>query len=121
MTKRWERFPFAAALVTAVFAVLIATQNGSELSVATSLLFWGEAIALAPLMRMTGIANATTSVEFVAMMSILFAAFALVETLGIFVLRKVSPRARWLVRGVGCAVAIGLLLFTPPAPPMRLF
>lgn len=119
--KGWEWFPIAALLVTAVFAVLITTQNGFSLSVVTAALFWGEAIAVAPLMQMTGIGDAPTWVEFIVMMAIVFIVFALVETLVLFILRRASARARWIVRGVACAVGVGLLLFTPPAPPMRLF
>lgn len=72
-------------------------------------------------MRATGMADASTNVQFVAMIAIIFIVLAFLETAVLIVLRRTTARVRWLVRAVAGVVAIGLLLFTPPAPPMRLF
>jgi hypothetical protein len=119
--KGFERFPYVALVITVVFAIQISVQNGMSLSMATSTLFWGEAIAVAPLMRATGMADATTNVQFAAMIAIIFIVLAFVETAVLIVLRRASARVRWLVRAVAGVIVIGLLLFTPQAPPMRLF
>jgi hypothetical protein len=116
-----ERVPYVALVITAVFAIQIATQDGMNLSTATSMLFWGEAIAIAPLMRASGMADASTNVQFVAMISIIFIVLAFIETAMLIVLRKANPRVRWLVRAIAGVLVIGLLLFTPAAPPMHLF
>jgi hypothetical protein len=116
-----ERFPYAAFVVTAVFAIEILTRSSAEVSSAASIVFWGEAGMLAPLMQSVGMGNAPTGAIFTALIAILFIVLAFLETAFLILARRATPRVRWLVRATVAAVAVGLLLFTPAAGPMRLF
>jgi hypothetical protein len=116
-----ERFPIGALIVTIVFAVETALSISSNLTVAAATVFWGLAIALAPLMQMTSMSDASTAIQVVVLLGVLFIVLAFIETAVIIVLRKTTPRVRWIVRGALAVLAIGLLLFTPAAGPMRMF
>jgi hypothetical protein len=116
-----ERFPIGALIVTIVFAVETALSISSNLTVAAATVFWGLAIALAPLMQMTSMSDASTAIQVVVLLGVLFIVLAFIETAVIIILRKATPRVRWIVRGALAVLAIGLLLFTPAAGPMRMF
>ncbi len=116
-----ERFPIVALAVTAVFAFEVLVVSSASLSTVTAALFWGLAIGLAPLMQETSMGDASTTVQMVVLVGVLFIVLAFIETAVIIILRKATPRVRWIVRGMAGVLAIGLLLFTPPAGPMRMF
>jgi hypothetical protein len=116
-----ERFPITAIVVTAVFALQVVVLSSASLSMVTAALFWGLAIGLAPLMQETSIADAATTVQVTAVFAVLFIVLAFLETAVIIILRKTTPRVRWIVRGTAGVIAIGLLLFTPSPGPMRMF
>ncbi len=65
--------------------------------------------------------DASTTVQMCVLVGVLFIVLAFLETAAIIVLRKAAPRVRWIVRGSAGVIAIGLLLFTPAAGPMRMF
>jgi hypothetical protein len=116
-----ERIPIVALVVTAVFALEVLVLSSASLSTVTAALFWGLAIGLAPLMQETSMGDASTTVQMVVLVGVLFIVLAFLETAVIIILRKATPRARWIVRGSAGVIAIGLLLFTPSAGPMRMF
>jgi hypothetical protein len=116
-----ERIPIVALVVTAVFALEVLVLSSASLSTVTAALFWGLAIGLAPLMQETSMGDASTTVQMVVLVGVLFIVLAFLETAVIIILRKATPRVRWIVRGSAGVIAIGLLLFTPSAGPMRMF
>lgn len=116
-----ERLPIVALVVTAVFALEVLVLSSASLSTVTAALFWGLAIGLAPLMQETSMGDASTAVQMIVLVGVLFIVLAFLETAVIIILRKATPRVRWIVRGAAGVLAIGLLLFTPPAGPMRMF
>jgi hypothetical protein len=115
-----ERFPVAALVVTVVFAIETTFSSASMSSVAAAL-FWGLAIGLAPLMQETSMGDASTTVQIGVLLGVLFIVLAFLETAVIIILRKTTPRVRWIVRGTAMLIAVALLLLTPAAGPMRLF
>lgn len=116
-----ERFPIVALAVTVVFALEVLVFSSASLSTVAAAVFWALAIALAPLMQETSMSDASTTGQVSVIFAVLFIVLAFVETSVIIILRKTTPRARWAVRGTAGVLAIGLLLFTPSAGPMKMF
>ncbi len=48
-------------MITAVFAIEVMTRSSADVTAAASMLFWGEATTLAPLMQSIGMGNAPTT------------------------------------------------------------
>jgi hypothetical protein len=116
-----ERVPYAALVITAVFAIEGAMRSGADLTVAESSVFWGIAIAVAPIMQLTSMANASPAILFAAIVAILFIVLAFIETAFLIIFWRARPRLRWMVRATVAVLAVAALLFTPATGPMRMF
>jgi hypothetical protein len=104
-----------------VFAIEGAMRSGADLTVAESTVFWGIAIAVAPMMQLTSMSNASPAILFAAIVAILFIVLAFIETAFLIIFRRASPRLRWMVRAIVAVVVVAALLFTPANGPMRMF
>ncbi|HEY3675894.1 MAG TPA: hypothetical protein VGK84_07850, partial [Candidatus Tumulicola sp.] len=93
-----ERVPYAALLITAVFAIEGAMRSGADLTVVESSVFWGIAITLAPMMQLTSMSDAPPAILFAAIVGVLFVVLAFIETAFLIILRRATPPVRWMVR-----------------------
>jgi hypothetical protein len=118
---RNERVPYASLLITAVFALEGAFRTGPDLTVVESSVFWGIALALAPMMQLTSMSDASPAIIFAAIVGILFVVLGFIETAFLILFRRATPRLRWTIRTTAAVLAVAALLFTPATGPMRLF
>jgi hypothetical protein len=112
-----ERFPVGAIVVSVVFVIQGLTRRGPDVTIAQSDVVYGLASVLAPTMHL-GSLDVKPMVIIAAIVTLLFIILAFVETAIYVVLRKTTSRVRWTVRAAAVAIAVALLLFTPPVGPM---
>jgi hypothetical protein len=98
----------------------MSSSFASTTQAATVLLF-GIALAMAPLMQALGFGDLPGVAIGGIVAVVLFLVLAAIELIAMHLLRRRPAKVRWIVRAVALFVYAAILFFTPPTGPMRTF
>lgn len=115
--SRLEHFPVFALAATALFALEVIFWGAAPTQAAQSL-FFGLAIALAPLIQAAHLDSVPSGVGVSIVLVTFFLVFAAIELVVMRFLRGYRARLSWIVRASALLVFAAILFLTPAAAPM---